>query len=354
MDVCQRSCAAGPYPPHSFAVPHAVTIFLFFFLNLLVPFEAAITLRGALDTLATKRLNDTIHTNDVAVNAEVFEGMPLRWTAPQESSAARGVFLLLHACGPTCDDWVRLPEEYELLRAVHQRGFFTLAPQSHSSGKGCWTERDPPVVKRALQDFVKARGLEGKPIYGLGISNGGVMLAHLEADHGVRFNGHYYIVSAGGALGDNPGSFAASHHPPAAIVHMVQDPQTPSKTLHAISAALEKSHTQFQMLLAPPKPLTDLLKLESKVGLDRDTLAEVIYTIWDWGFTVQHDGASFIKFGHARTLGQYLRVDPEIGPKLKDRSDALTEELAVLEGAHASTAQHVDSSLDFLLRDRSS
>jgi len=332
-------------------IPRRIFFSLFVFWPLSVVRPASI-LRGATRLKRNATENATLPLGPVGpfgqVGSAVIDGMQLRWSGPDDPYSAKGTFLMLHACGNTCEDWYQLPEEVAIMKAVRQRGFFVVAPQAFTN---CWTpQNEGPIVQKALQHFRVGHtiyGLDKKPLFGIGISNGGGMLSYLEAIQGVHFDGHNYIVSAGAAHDNNPGFFATTKFPPSVFVHMVADPYAPVPTIQVASNSLKAQHTPVLALVAPPRPLVTFLDIE--IGIDRAVLADVVQQIASWGFDETRKGQTFMKFGHAKLISDHLMMHPRLGPLLLAKSRAVNEELHVLDGVHAPTATHIDTSLNFLL-----
>lgn len=292
-----------------------------------------------------------VEHSDLPYSTEIIGGVRVQHSAPPDTSP-EGTFLLLHACGHTGEDWFHLPEESRMLRAVRDRGFVAFAPNAKPKHDGCWLFTDDgPRVRDALQTFLRAKGLEQRPLYGLGVSNGGTQLAWLTAFLGMHFAGHYYCVSAGGALPGDPGTFAqVEHHPPAAFVHMLSDPYAPPRAVKAAADALRARGTQVQVFEAQPKPLATIATLaEQDVHLSRGVLKRVAEEVQAWGYAEQRHGTNFLRYGFGGQTVDRLVSDPEIGPVDALRFRALREEIRVVEGMHAPTAEHVNESLHFLL-----
>merc|ERR1719378_407530 len=89
---------------------------------------------------------------------------------------------------------------------------------------GCWhPESDGPALHGSWPLLLQELGLQGKPVYGIGISSGGVMLAALASGFHWAFAGLHFQVSTGGALDTDPYLFKFGRWPRASFVYMTHD-----------------------------------------------------------------------------------------------------------------------------------
>eukprot|EP00746_Dinoflagellata_sp_MGD_P004433 gnl/MRDRNA2_/MRDRNA2_108552_c0_seq1.p1 gnl/MRDRNA2_/MRDRNA2_108552_c0~~gnl/MRDRNA2_/MRDRNA2_108552_c0_seq1.p1 ORF type:complete len:395 (-),score=49.15 gnl/MRDRNA2_/MRDRNA2_108552_c0_seq1:51-1235(-) len=312
-------------------------------------------------------------------NVNVFFWMP---PSKPHGNGAKGTFLLLHGCGQHARGFYDLPEETQMTLAVLRRGFAVIAPDAYPAMttrvSECWNlGHDGPLVRDALAQFRQTYQLEGKPVYGLGVSNGGVMLSYLFSTLGVDFDGMHLNVSPGGAVGTtNGGMFATKTYPPVSFVHFVADPVTPSATIQGAVACLRRAHTPVQVLIASPQPLGSLVSRAKKMHMSPALVKKILKALHDWGFAQFRSGPGaafkastwrrqrrmqrrqphfykmYLPIGTAGHAVKRLFEDPVLGKLVFPHLRVLTEELKVLEGLHSATSQHIGRSLNFLLQHR--
>jgi len=282
------------------------------------------------------------------------------------SVAPKGIFVMLHACGHLARHFYELPEEVEMSIAVLQRGYAIFAPDAYPMPGGCWgPSHDGILVRDALESWLDEHGLADKPLYGLGVSNGGVMLSYLYSVMGVRFHGMHFNVSPGGAIHDDGGTFATSAHPPVTFVRMLGDPYAPVPTIDAAAAALRHAGSPVKVFDCPPQPIGLLYLRAEKIPLSRRAMEKILQRIDTWGVTEWREGPvqsqfknlprlhqKYIAYGTGKLVVNGLMEDPELVDIVRNHLAALAEEIYVIEGHHAPTSQHVGESLDFILQGR--
>jgi hypothetical protein len=282
----------------------------------------------------------------------------------------KGTFLLLHSCSHHSTDWYMLPEESRITSEVLRRGFVALAPDAAANLGGCWHPTvDGPVLKPAVNMFLKKHNLIGKPLYGVGISSGGVMLAGLISSFGMNFAGVHFAVSPGGAPSGRtshpvPGVFATHKFPPTSFVYMPQDFFAPIKTIKVAVEALKQKGTPVLLKKASEKPIRELLKRAELMDVSKHVLKRCIQKMFDWGYLESR--CATCKKGMAKNFGDtlwlehfrsdgivtHLLMDAEVGPWFQpheSRGRAFMEEVHVMEGVHGPTGEHITEVVDFLL-----
>lgn len=299
----------------------------------------------------------------------------MSWTP---GSDAKGTFLLLHGCGHHASDFHSLPEETKIASAVLERDFMVFAPDASPTPGGCWEPvHDGPLVRDALQEFLRSRQLQDRPVYGFGISNGGAMLEYLFSVLDVNFAGLHFNV---GPAASHPGKgqdvwglFRTKKHPPVSFVHMLQDNYTPQKKIQEATAYLRQMRTPVQELKVAPLSLGYLVAQAERIELAESVLDHVVKKLIEWGFTEMRPGVMpysrvdpkyvpvafrtadyrrYLKVGFAPEAVKRLSNDPQLSPLLKPRLSAFVEELHLVEGWHCPTAEHINQSLDFLLNSK--
>lgn len=286
----------------------------------------------------------------------------------QLKASSKGTFVLLHGCGHFAQDFFSLPEEKRITQAVVKRRFAVLALNAPNRIGGCWHEHeDGPLLFQSVQSWLQKHGMEDKPLYAVGISSGGGMIAKLVTGHGMRFNGMHFVVSPGAAPAASPagaGGFGNTKFPRVAFVYMTKDMYAPQQTIEVAVEALKKANTPVLALKAAPKQVNTLYLRASKMGITKKVMAKCIRKLYEWGYLesrcwncppgIVHrfDYRLWLQYGRSDYVLNQLLADVEVGPYLRaklSRRRALEEELHVIEGVHGSTAEHIDKVLAFLL-----
>lgn len=247
-----------------------------------------------------------------------------------------------------------------MTRAVLRRGLAALAPDAAPAEGGCWTTNvDGPALAYSLPRLLRKLGLQGKLLYGVGISSGGVMLDALATTYEISFAGLHYQVSPGGASGvGKPGTFASHPHPRTSFVFMTKDLFAPRITIDAAAAALRKRGTPVQVFEAKPKPITELVSRAPLVGVSPDFMRRVVQRLYDLGFlesrckgckkgVVKKGKHLWLEFGFSDSAVSSICMNQALGPTIWP-CRAFSEEVHVVEGVHGPTAEHFEESLDFL------
>jgi len=272
----------------------------------------------------------------------------------KSATGLNGVFLLLHACQYTSDDWFALPEEVYMVHELLSRGFLVVAPDAILQPAGCWfPDSDTGPLMHSFGLFRRAFGLEHLPLYAVGASSGGVMLSSLVA-HGMSFVGTMFIVSPGGARHAWPGTFAKQNHPRTAFVLMPPDIFGVKEDIMGAVEALKHNGVPVVTFEVKPKPIHSLIARAEAMRIDKNVMRLMVDEISNLGFGQQQSmsgptGSLYLRPTYAQgaylTLVRHFSLTPVQGK-------ALWEELRVIEGTHSPTAEYFSESIDFLLTGR--
>merc|ERR1719428_1597986 len=195
----------------------------------------------------------------------------------------RGLFIMLHACQRTASSFFALPEEAAMTTAVLRRGFAVAAPDTPPGRHGdCW---DVLADGRRLAEAIpKAQGqlhLERKPLYAVGISSGGMLLASLVSNFKIAFSGLSFNVSPQNSqLFQRIGAW-----PRTSFVHAAGNRWAAPHTVLSAVDALKRRGTPVQILSTGPKPLEELPNHAAQLGIDSKTLSHAVDLLRWAGFT---------------------------------------------------------------------
>lgn len=316
----------------------------------------------------------TTDAHAIQPKSEISGGLQVYYQVPptrNSTSLPPGLFVLFHACGHTGFDWWSLPEEKAMTSVLLNRGFAAVAFTAQPATGLCWhPNNDSPLVANSMNLFIKMHGLQGVPIYGLGTSSGGVVLADLVSRFKIGFAGVYFCVSPGGALAPGtpgapqnnwgPGTFATKTFPPSFFVYMENDPIAPRNAVLVAKAALKEAGVPVQTREVKPKPVYELAHRTAELGLTQDVTARLMQTFKDWGF-VQKKRDRFLQPGREPTEEEYLTYgyvdtlilkisqDPAWMPTVLPVLGKVSEELHVLEARHGVISDYFSEGLDFLI-----
>lgn len=268
-------------------------------------------------------------------------GMP----PPVPSDGIHGVFLVLHSCGQTPRDLFEAPEEKAMMKAILRRGFIVVAPeaQAHENPANCWRPLvDAAGVSTMLTQFRTLRGLELLPMYGVGISSGGLLLGAM-AYYGAPFAGCHVQVA--------PPQTLRAGMPPMSFVAMEYDPYGSKSAVEKAAEELKELQVPVQVIIAEPKPLSDLQSRLEGMGFEEDMVPAMVRMAEIWGFKEMRQGREYLALNTADQFLSRMSLDPNWAHITKDKVKlkVLFEELHVIEGVHGATAERFEESLDFLM-----
>lgn len=289
----------------------------------------------------------------------------------RDLQCSKGVFVLLHACQHHSGDFFTLPEETTITTAVVRRGFVALVPDAPNRPTRCWAPyEDGLVLHTSINLFLEGKGLKDKPLYGIGISSGGVMLAKLISSYKMPFLGSHYVVSPGAAnaLTDDPGpgAFATHDFPRSTFVYMKEDYYAPPVAIKVAARELKKRGTDVLVLESKPKQVWNLMKRAGLMNIHKDVMQRIIQQLYSWGYLESrckgcpadevssfHEMLSlWLKQSYSDGAATRLYRNPSFSGYLKEdmvRARALLEELHYIEAVHGPTAEHIEVVMQFLL-----
>lgn len=292
---------------------------------------------------------------------EIVGNLPVLWHAPPgitvprpgvaglpppvPSEGIHGVFLVLHSCGQTPRDLFEAPEERKMMTSILRRGFVVVAPeaQAHENPANCWRPLvDAAGVTQMLAEFRNLRGLALLPMYGVGISSGGILLGAM-AYYGAPFAGCHIQVA--------PPQTLRAGMPPMSFVAMEYDPYGSKTAVEQAAEELKTLQVPVQVIIAEPKPISDMESRLEGLGFPEDIAPAMTRMAEIWGFKEMRKGGEYLGLNTADQFLSRLAQDPNWVHVTADKVKlkVLFEELHVIEGVHGATAEGFDESLDFLM-----
>lgn len=271
----------------------------------------------------------------------------------------KGLFLMLHGCQRGAVGFFRLPEEGAMSAAALLRGYAVAAPDSPPHSGECWdVDKDAKQFVAALSEARAQLGLANSPLYGMGISSGGTMLASLVSNFGVKFNGVSFNVAP-----HSPDLFqkATPSWPRTSFVFEKYDDWAKPQAVKQAAAFLTGVGTPVQIFENGPHPIDDLPGtwnspgLSSVLNVDRSALMEATQVIRKARLTVPKlgtDGSNrdFLAPNEADAALKAILQAPGFKSLLQGEYKSLREELHVMDASHGPTAEHLEEVLDFLLQ----
>lgn len=294
--------------------------------------------------------------------AEFVSGIPILYQAPRGTNLPRpgipgmppptpsdgihGIFVVFHSCGQQPRDLFEAPEERKMMKAILRRGFVVVAPeaQAHENPANCWRPLvDAAGITQMLAEFRNLRGLALLPMYGVGISSGGVLLGAM-AYYGAPFAGCHIQVA--------PPQTVRAGMPPMSFTAMKYDTYGPVQAMEKAAEELKTLQVPVQVIVSEPKPIEDLESRLEDFGFPEDMVPAMGKMAEIWGFKeMKKDGKEYLALNTADQFLGRMSTDPNWAPILKDKTKfkVLFEELHVIEGVHGATAERFEESLDFLM-----
>lgn len=273
----------------------------------------------------------------------------------QPGASPRGLFVLFHGCQRSAESFFHLPEESAMTAAVLKRGFAVMAVDTVIPRVGdCWDMVDAPKLAQALVQAKTHPSFQKIPLYGLGVSSGGMMLARLVGGFRLPFAGLIFNVSP-----HRPELFTGNTvWPRTSFVHAKYDNWAPPNMVLAAAKLLQQRGTPVQVLSTGPKPLHELPLFASRLGIQPGTLSLVVDILFKAGFvkvlpdpTVHSRKHVFLAPAAADAAFDYLRKTSvaNILAALPDGGRGLREEMHVLAGIHGVTSEYFNKALDFIV-----
>lgn len=272
-------------------------------------------------------------------------------------NSARGLFIMLHACQRTASSFFTLPEEAAMTTAVLRRGFTVAVPDTPPGRYGnCWDIlADGRTLAKAIPQVQQQLHLETKPLYAVGISSGGMLLASLVKNFRVPFSGINFNASP-----QNSQMFqGVGIWPRASFVHAEGDRWAPSQKVLSAADALKRRGTPVQVFSTGPKPLEELPNHATQLGIDAKILSHAVDLLRWAGFTRMFSGDTpgtfkgqlLTPYSTDNALAYLKRSD--IGNAIIGHGGGLTEEMNILSAVHGPTSEHFEEVLDFLVGQKS-
>jgi hypothetical protein len=193
-----------------------------------------------------------------------------------------------------------------------------------------------------LTEFRSLRGLGLLPLYGVGISSGGVLLGAM-AYYGAPFAGCHFNVA--------PPQMLRQGLPPMSYVAMQYDTYGSKEAVEKAAEELKSYQVPVQVINVEPKPIKDLESRLDGVGFPEDIVPAMTKMAEIWGFKEMRPGGEYFALNTADQFLGRMGLDPNWAHIVKDKEKfkILFEELHVVEGVHGATSEGFDESLDFLM-----
>eukprot|EP00746_Dinoflagellata_sp_MGD_P021819 gnl/MRDRNA2_/MRDRNA2_150970_c0_seq1.p1 gnl/MRDRNA2_/MRDRNA2_150970_c0~~gnl/MRDRNA2_/MRDRNA2_150970_c0_seq1.p1 ORF type:complete len:359 (-),score=62.41 gnl/MRDRNA2_/MRDRNA2_150970_c0_seq1:196-1272(-) len=268
----------------------------------------------------------------------------------------KGLFLMLHGCQRSAVGFFRLPEEGAMSAAVLLRGYAVAAPDSPPADwQGqCWdVDKDAHKVVAALSSARAQLGLADSPLYGIGISTGGMLLASLVSSFHLPFNGVVFNAAPHSAEFFQK---ATPSWPRTAFVSESNDQWATPNAVKQAAAFLVHVGTSVRTWENGPHPLDDLPGLSPVLDVDRSALLDATQVIRKSGLIVKKLGPEgivrdFLAPNAADQAFQIVLREPRFKNLLHGEYKSLREELHVMDGSHGPTSEHLEDVLDFILQE---
>ncbi|KAL4422484.1 hypothetical protein ABPG75_008681 [Micractinium tetrahymenae] len=192
-----------------------------------------------------------------------------------------GTFVFFHGCShaashswpydqASCPECLGLPEEVAHTKQALAWGYAVLVPESFDTATGCFSStggacvNDQDEMPDLIQAFLKLSGLEGRPIYAVGVSAGAAFASKLPKELALagwtafRISGVVSEVNAvewtSWSLISSKGQLRYPGFPPVAYVQMERDLATAAK-IQANVPNLRRYGVNSDFVVAPSRPV---------------------------------------------------------------------------------------------------
>lgn len=283
----------------------------------------------------------------------------------------KGVLLTFHGCshsaldwwqpGPTCKACTGLPEETAIVRAAVARQYVVVAISSaDQAGSRCWDVAPPPQqtvdVKHtvaSIKALSQAEQWGDLPIYALGASSGGAMVALLPffAElQGICVQ----IMGVPPSVYQDLNTAAARPFPPTMFVHMPRD----KRTAAAVAADVEALKAQGVATLEvkhEPVPLSGTFFSARIEDVSVQLSGQIFRAFKDGGLL---DGKGLLKADPRMTVDKWQAVLRDQVPEAHNMSleadrSPIFEVLNVAWAGHEIISDTTDAMLDWFAAQRS-
>lgn len=272
-------------------------------------------------------------------------------------ASPRGLFIMLHGCQRTADSFFTLPEETAMTASVLRRGYAVAAPDQVIRRAGdCWEiNTDGNTIARAIPEAQVNLGLQKAPLYSVGVSSGGMLLARLVSHFRLSFSGVIFNVSP-----HDPYMFSGKNPwPRTSFVYSQGDHWAPPNTVNVAAKLLQQRGTPVQLLSVGPKALEELPRHAAKLGMLPQTLSLAVDLLRKAGFakalpgpTIGSSKGSFLAPQATDPAVDYLKTTA-IANAIASHGEGLREEMHILAGIHGPTSEHFEKVLDFVFEQNS-
>lgn len=264
------------------------------------------------------------------------------------------ILFLAHGCGhsaldfwpdsPECPTCIGLPEERRIVTMALQRDYLVVAVSSAGQDHGGrWDTRvDSKRVMRVIGLLKKEqRALRGLPVFALGVSSGGVIVAAM-ATRLHDLAGVCIQVMAP----DISFEMNRQLYPPSQWIYMEKDTKT-QIGVNATVKALQKSGAMVQKILAKQISLTKTFFSDRIVDLS-PALSALLYDALLDSSLLTPSGYLRADPRHSNWRAALEQLRPQLLPDTlqADRSP-IAEELNVAYSMHEITAEKMDETLAF-------
>lgn len=280
------------------------------------------------------------------------KGIEYIWEAPRNQASK--ILFLAHGCShsakdfwpssPNCVDCIGLSEERRIVTKALENDYFVVAVSSgDQANSGCWdVKKDMRRIMRVFALLKKdKKGLRSLPIFALGASSGGSMVAAL-ANRVQDLAGLCIQITAP----DISFQVAQMPFPPSQWIYMEKDIKTADEVLANIDA-LKRSSALVESVLAKQIALTKGFFSDRIEGMSPQT-SESIYDAFMANNLITEFGYLRADPRHSnwRGLVEDMEDIKNTDNLIADKS-SIAEELNVAYALHEMTAEHMDKTIVF-------
>lgn len=291
----------------------------------------------------------------------VYNGQELVYHLPEHTP--RGLLFVAHGCNhnaldfglrsKACIKCIGLPVETQLVETALARGFAVLAVSAEKGKKACWKGNSAQrQVVPAIAQFIAriAPSLQDKPVFALGASSGGNVVAVL---------GMFMKLTAIQVQISHlhPEAVATGRHPPASVLYMTAPPPHFDEVKALQAQGIPAELIQAQKLSLSPTyfsdrshTITPSISRRLFEALQRAHLLTDEHHLRDhpsqsnWREVIRREEAGE---QHDASLAEDLS---RVGDDLIENQSGVSELLNLAYAQHEITAEHAEQTWDFFQR----
>mmetsp|Transcript_8722 Transcript_8722/g.14819 ORF Transcript_8722/g.14819 Transcript_8722/m.14819 type:complete len:362 (+) Transcript_8722:69-1154(+) len=273
----------------------------------------------------------------------------------------RGLVFLAHGCShhsidffsrsSSCPKCIGLPEEVRMSGAFLRQQYAVVAI---SSREHCWSEEDISRIKKVLHIVREELGGGEVPLYAVGASSGGSIVAHLpNLIPNIKAVVVQIMSVQGKSLLHSGGSEGATSYPPSLWIVMTKD----DHTLRGVQRTVRYLHQHnkiAELSEANEIPLEEAYFSDRVVGITPQMSKDIVTTLS--GCNLLDESSYLLQDPRVSAWRECLKSSKQLWEQIAamDSLDAdlspISEEMNVAYAMHELTGNHMSEILNFIMK----